>query len=158
MTEARGAVARRHARDHRRIEEYFAALAADAAAPRRRIAPEAVRQKLEHLVAERDAKLRDLASRYLLRVSLEPVALVRVAVPATTVRLHVRRRKREGELVLRLPAGAQAFDRPACAGCGAATARPAVCDERLHVLCEACVPQAQGRPDCRACRGENRSC
>jgi len=145
------AVARRHERDHRRIEEYFAALARDAKAPTRRIDSAAISQKMIHLARERDGKLRDLADRYALRVSLDPVALVALTLPAVRVQLHVRRRKREGELVVRLPAMAGSLDRLTCAMCGGSTARPVVCDDALHVLCETCVPQAQGRPDCMAC-------
>jgi hypothetical protein len=86
-----------------------------------------------------------------MRVSLEPLAVVTFVVPAVTVRLRVRRRKREGEMALRLPAGASCLDRVTCAGCGTPTGRPALCDDRLHALCEACVPQIQGRPECAAC-------
>jgi|CZKU01.1.fsa_nt_gi hypothetical protein len=148
---ARAAVARRLARDHRRIEDYFSALIRDARAPKRRIDPAAMATKMAHLTAERDAKLRDLGERYAMRVTLVPLALVSLCVPAVQVRLRVRRRKREGHVVVRLPSGAASLDRLACEGCAAVTARPALCDDRLHVLCESCVPQAQGRPDCAAC-------
>jgi len=148
---ARAAVARRHARDHRRIAEYFAALIEDARSPKRRVEAAAIANKIEHMVSERDAKLRDLGQRYAMRVLVEPLALVSLALPAVSIRLRVRRRKREGELVLRLPAGAAALDRPACAACGGAAARPALCDDALHVLCETCVPHVQGRPECAAC-------
>ena len=40
---------------------------------------------------------------------------------------------------------------PPCEGCPGTTERPALCDERLHVLCETCVPLASGRPRCLAC-------
>lgn len=151
VADARAAVARRHARDHRRIVEYFAALATDARAPRRRVDEAAISKKLEHLLAERDAKLRDLGARYAMRVSLAPVAVVCIALPAAHVKLRVRRRKREGEMIVRLPAGAASLDRTACAACGCATVRPALCDDALHALCETCVPLAQGRPQCAAC-------
>ncbi len=145
------AVARRHERDHRRIEEYFAALTRDAKAPRRRIEPAAMAEKIAHLARERDSKLHDLTERYRMRVSLEPVAFVALSIAAVRVELRVRRRKREGTLVLHLPATATSFDRLTCAACGATTAQPAVCDDALHVLCQECVPQAQGRPNCGAC-------
>ncbi len=149
---ASASVARRHARDYRRIVEYFEGLVADARAPKRRVEADAIAKKVEHLVAERDAKLRDLGQRYALRVSLEPLAAVAITVPAAWVRLRARRRKREGELMLRLPAGAAALDRLSCAACGEVAARPALCDDALHVLCEACVPQVHGRPPCSACQ------
>lgn len=145
-------VARRLRRDHERIAGYFEALARDAKSPRRKIAPEAIAAKLAHLCAERDAKLRALSGRYRLRVRLEPVALLLADAPVLRVQVRVRRRKLEGSLSLRLPAGASSLDRLACAGCVATTARPVVCDDRLHVLCERCAPSAQGRPSCPACR------
>jgi hypothetical protein len=146
-------VARRHARDHRRISEYFEALIRDTCAPKRRVEADAIAKKVEHLVAERDAKLRDLGQRYALRVAIEPLAAIVVTVPSAWVRLRVRRRKKEGELLVRLPAGVAALDRLTCAACGESTARPALCDDALHVLCESCLPQIQGRPQCEACAG-----
>jgi hypothetical protein len=105
---------------------------------------------------ERDAKLLALRERYRVRLTLAPLALLLLEVPTLRVRLRVRRRKLEGELQLRFAPGATGFDRIACAACLATTSRPAVCDDRLHVLCEACCPSAQGRPDCPACRATRR--
>ncbi len=68
------------------------------------------------------------------------------------MRFRVRRRKLEGELRLRLAPGANAVDQLPCAACTAATTHPVVCDDRLHVPRETCVPNAQGRPSCAACR------
>jgi hypothetical protein len=146
------AASRRHRRDHARIRDYFAALAAEARSPRRKIERAAIEAKLAQLDAERDAKLRDLVDRYAVRVSVAPAAAVFVSVPALEARIRVRRRKETGELALRLPPFAQELDALACAACGRATSRPAVCDERLHPLCETCVPAVQGRPACGACR------
>jgi hypothetical protein len=144
-------VTRRHARDHARIVEYFGQLAAEARSPRRRVDAAALAARLDHLAAERDGKLRDLAARFALRVALAPAALVRVSVPSVTIHLHVRRRKAAGEIFVRLPAGARTLDRVACAGCLDATSQPALCDDRLHTLCESCAPSSAGRPRCPAC-------
>ncbi len=152
LASVRTLVARRLRRDHERIAEYFEQLARDARAPRRRIEPAAIEARLAHLRAERDAKLRALGERYRLRITLEPIALLEIAVPTLRLRFRVRRRKLEGELRLRLAPGADALDRLACAACTAATAHPVVCDDRLHVLCETCAPNAAGRPSCAACR------
>lgn len=154
LAEVRSLVARRLRRDHERIAEYFEQLARDARAARRKVASDALEAKLAHLRAERDAKLRALGERYRMRVSLAPVALLAVEVPTQRLHLQVRRRKLTGELQLRLAPGADAFDALACAACPGTTARPAVCDDRLHVLCEQCVPSAEGRPGCAACRRE----
>jgi hypothetical protein len=148
----REATARRHARDYERMAEYYAAMVAEARAPRRRVDAAAVETKVRHLLAERDSKLGDLAERFTLRVHTRLAAALWVAVPVARVRLRVRRRKGEHELLLRLPAGAHGFDRLPCEGCPGTTERPTLCDERLHVLCEACVPLATGRPQCPTCR------
>jgi hypothetical protein len=149
----RAATARRHARDHERMAEYYAAMVAEARAPRRRVDAAAVEAKVRHLQAERDSKLRDLAERFTLRVHTRLAAALWAVAPVVHVRLRVRRRKGERELPLRLPAGAHGFDRLACEGCAGTTERPALCDEQLHILCETCVPQATGRPKCPACGG-----
>lgn len=144
-------VARRHARDHARIDEYFRSLAQEARAPRRRADAAAVAAKVAQLAAERDAKLAALGARFTLRVNWSLAALLCVRAPVGRVRIKLRRRKESRELVLRLPAGAHALDAPCCDGCLGPAPRPAVCDDRLHLLCEACAPSAQGRLRCRAC-------
>ncbi|MFT3771855.1 MAG: SNF2-related protein [Minicystis sp.] len=144
-------VARRQGRDHDRIADYFAALIAEARAPRRKVEPKALEAKVAHLVAERDKKLRDLGERYAVRITATLAAVVWAELPALNVAVKLRRRKLSRSIVLRVPAFAHAVDRLACEGCGAATAKPAACDERLHLLCEVCVPNAQGRFACPAC-------
>ncbi|WP_437756745.1 hypothetical protein [Sorangium sp. So ce1389] len=146
-----GEVERRHARDHDRIVAYFADLTAEARTPRRRADPKAVEAKIAHLVAERNAKLAALPARFAARVTCSVAALVSAEVPAALVSLRLRRRKEARDLVVRLPAGASSLDRLTCEACGAATSRPAACDDRMHLLCEACAPNAQGRIACPAC-------
>lgn len=146
-----GEVERRHARDHDRIVSYFADLIAEARAPRRRADPKAVEAKVAHLVAERNAKLEALPGRFAAKVTCSVAALVSAEVPAALVSLRLRRRKEARDIVVRLPAGASSLDRLTCEACGAATARPAACDDRMHLLCEACAPNAQGRIACPAC-------
>ncbi|KYF63834.1 hypothetical protein BE11_16110 [Sorangium cellulosum] len=146
-----GEVERRHARDHERIVSYFADLIAEARAPRRRADPKAVEAKVAHLVAERDVKLEALPGRFAAKVTCSVAALVSAEVPAALVNVRLRRRKEARDLVVRLPAGASSLDRLTCEACGAATARPAACDDRMHLLCEACAPNAQGRIACPAC-------
>lgn len=146
---------RRLTRDHDRVARYFEDLAQEArqAARRRKVDAAALKEKLGHYAAERDAKLAELQERFSLRVSAEPAVLVRVEVAALFMRVRIRRRKAARELMLGLPAEASALDRQACEGCGAPTGAPAVCDEHLHLLCSECAPSAQGRIACPACRG-----
>jgi hypothetical protein len=150
-------VSRRHARDHDRIASYFAALIAEAKAPRRKTEQSAVDAKVAHLVAERDKKLRDLRERFAVTVRASLAALAWVELPVAQATLRLRRRKEERVVTLRVPPGASLPDRLACEACGAATPRPAACDDRLHLLCEACVPSAQGRPTCGACARARRA-
>lgn len=144
-------IERRHARDHARMAEYFSGLITELGAGRRKVDPAALAAKAQTLAAERDARLGDLALRYAAKVSAAPVALVFARAPVARVRLRVRRRKADRELRVTLPGGAAALDRLLCEGCLGGTAKPAVCDDALHVLCERCVPQAQGRFECPAC-------
>lgn len=145
-------LARRKLRDHERIAAYFAELITEARAPRRKADEAAIISKVEHLLAERDSKLRDLDARYTLRVRIAIVAAIVVVLPTVSVRILLRRRKESRELRVRLPAQAAALDIFRCEGCEDPAPRPAVCDQKLHLLCEQCVPVAQGRFDCPACR------
>jgi hypothetical protein len=145
-------IERRKERDHARIADYFAQLGAEARAPRRKTDPAAIEAKLAHLAAERDKKMADLGARYATRVTAGVAALVTASVPAALAELRLRRRKAERRVFLRIPSGARAADQPACDGCGMPAARPAACDDALHLLCEACIPNAQGRFACPACR------
>lgn len=149
--DAIASIERRHARDHARMAEYFSGLIAELGAGRRKVDPAALAAKAQTLAAERDARLGDLSLRYAAKVTTSPVALVFARAPVARVRLRVRRRKAERELRVTLPGGAAALDRLLCEGCLGSTPKPAVCDDALHVLCERCVPHAQGRFECPAC-------
>ncbi len=151
----RASVHRRRDRDRERIGEYFDSLVADAQASRRTIATEVRQARVDHLQAERERMLADLETRYTVRVLLAPAAIVRATTLVARVTLRIRRRKVAGDLVLQIPADTRQIDRLPCAGCAQTTLRPVFCDDRLHVLCEACAPSAQGRPRCPACSPPN---
>jgi hypothetical protein len=156
-TQAVGAVVARTrgrcAREHHRVADYYRQLIQDAQRPRRKVDPATLQARVEHLRAERDGRLADLAHRNGMRLSLRPAALLHVQVRAVTVSLRLKRRKGEREQRLTLWPGARAFDQLPCAGCerwiGGA---PLLCDDQLHALCEVCAPSDIGRPDCPACR------
>jgi len=145
------AVQRRHARDHARVAAYFASLVEETRAARRGRDPAVVRQKVESFLAERDQKLRDLVPRFTARASVAPAYLVLVDAPVVEVEARLRRRKTERTIALRLCTGAPALDVVACEGCRQPALRPAACDEAAHLLCETCVPHAQGRFACPVC-------
>jgi hypothetical protein len=152
LGEITAAVARRRDRERGRIEDYFTSLIAEARSPRRQVAPAAIEARVAALAAEQHAKLRDLTARYALRVRLEPVALAAVSTRAARLRLRLRRRKGERELTAYVPPSARVPDALACAACPGTTRAPVLCDDALHLLCEACAPEAAGRPRCPACR------
>ena len=152
LDEVGAAVARRRDRERTRIDDYFGSLVAEAKRPRRQVARGAIEARVAALRAEHAAKLRDLGARYTLRVRIEPVALAAIATRVAAIRLRLRRRKGERELALHVPPGARAPDALACSACPATTRAPLLCDDALHVLCEACAPEVGGRPRCRACR------
>jgi hypothetical protein len=145
-------VARRHRRDHERTYDYFRDLIAETQSPRRKLDPESIRAKVAHIDRERDAKLLDLRGRYAASITAKLAACVVLRMPESSARVRIRRRKESKELRLRVPSGARTSSMLACDACGSATARPAFCDDALHVLCEVCLPNAQGRPSCAACR------
>jgi hypothetical protein len=146
------AVARRRDRERARIDEYFASLIAEARRPRRQVPQGAVEARVVALRAEHTAKLRDLAARYTLRVRLDPIALVAIATRVAEVRIRLRRRKGEREIVLHVPPHARTPDALACVACPGTTRAPLLCDDALHILCETCAPDPAGRPRCPACR------
>jgi hypothetical protein len=152
IDEVGAAVARRRDRERARIDEYFTSLIAEAKRPRRQVARGAIEARVAALHAEHTAKLRDLTARYTLRVRLDPIALVAVAMRVAEVRIRLRRRKGEREIALHVPPYARAPDALACVACPGTTRAPLLCDDALHVLCEACAPDAGGRPRCPACR------
>ncbi len=152
LDEVGAAVGRRRDRERGRIDDYFGSLIAEAKRPRRQVARGAIEARIAALQAEHAAKLRDLTARYTLRVRLDPIALIAVSMRVAEIRLRLRRRKGEREIALHLPPGARAPDALACVACAGTTRAPLLCDDALHVLCEACAPDPGGRPRCPTCR------
>lgn len=152
LDEVGAAVARRRDRERARLDEYFGSLIAEAKRPRRQLARGAIEARVAALHAEHGAKLRDLTARYTLRVRLDPVALIAIAMRVVEIRIRLRRRKGEREIALHVPPHARTPDALACFACSGTTRAPVLCDDALHVLCESCAPDAAGRPRCPGCR------
>lgn len=157
LDEVGAAVARRRDRERGRIDEYFGSLIAEAKRPRRQVARGAIDARVAALQAEHTAKRRDLTARYTLRVRLDPVALIAIAMRVVELRVRLRRRKGEREIALHVPPCARTPDALACEACPGTTRAPLLCDDALHVLCETCAPDAAGRPRCPACRPSRES-
>lgn len=139
------AVSGRHARAHAQSAARFVALAAALDADGRDA-------QMARLTVEREDDLAAVRERFAARVLFTRLGCSWVVVPAATVAVTLRRRKATRTILLHVPAGANRVDRLCCEGCGrVATAAPAACDDRLHLLCEACAPTAQGRIACPRC-------
>lgn len=141
-------IAARHAREYAWIVARFDAHSASLSGK----PLEETDAEIAQLSSSREAELTKLGERFSTHVACSRVTLSWILLPAATVAVTLRRRKAERAITLRVPAGANRVDRLLCEGCHRiATAKPAACDEGMHLLCEACAPNAQGRIACPAC-------
>jgi hypothetical protein len=150
------ALQQRGHRDLERMADYYASLDSEMARAAERTRSEAERKRR---LAKWSALAADLESRReQLRVRMRPRLGARI-LGATLVEcdvdeydMPVRRRKREGTIVLTCRTTDGVIEGPACASCGVATLRLWLCDERLHVLCESCGQSGVlDAARCRAC-------
>ena len=101
-------------------------------------------------LAARRAQLRE---RMKFRLSTQLLAATLVETDVRRFELPVQRRAQHGTVAVLLRAGDGVFEGPACGACGVATVRLYLCDEALHVLCDACGQAGRlDRTRCRACR------
>ena len=148
-------IARRGRRDLERMAAYYASLDAEMAEAVRRARRdderERRRSKRAALPADLAARRAQLCERLKPRLSGSLVAATLVASDTECFTIGVRRRTREGAVIVRYRAGDGTFEGPACA-CSTATLRFFLCDERLHVLCETCGQHGRLDPSrCHAC-------
>lgn len=146
--------ARRQERDLRRMEEYFNGLSAELGrrARRGKLAAEDIALKAGAIERERAGKLQELKERGQVRYEAALAAAVWLEAPVVELTLRARRRKAQRSLTLEHDCVTQHLLAPACAACGLDAPQPALCDEQLHVLCVTCIPRADGRWSCPACR------
>lgn len=146
--------ARRQERDRHRIIEYFDGLRAELRkrARRGKLAREDIALKEQAIERERASKLGELEERAAVRFDAELAAVIWVDAPVASLTLRVRRRKAERTLMLEYDVVTTRLVAPVCEACGLDADQPALCDDALHVVCAACVPVADGRWSCPACR------
>ena len=145
--EARGAafVARldsRRQRDARRLQDYYQALLReDRRRAQRRRAPEDPdrrKAKVQAVQLELRRKLLELDERYALRVTLTPLALIRLDCPVLAIHCDVARKSARRPLTLFWNALAKALEPVACSRCGAAGFSVAFTDDQVLPLCPPC--------------------
>ena len=161
LTEFTQAITRRHTRDIRRIKEYFGELRREMEEEieRRGLMGEALqirREKQGQLSGEEARKLAGLEEKYRLRINLRPWALMLARLPVKYCEINVKRRTREQRLRLVYNLLSKKFEPLACEACGADTFQMGFCDERMHLLCAACLDKSRGKgsKDCPRCQGK----
>jgi hypothetical protein len=110
-------------------------------------------QRMEAVAREYQAKLDDLARQYALRVSVEWVQTLELAMPVQRFEVQVRRRKAARTILLDWNTLARRLEPPSCEYSHSGERPRLVCDDALHLVapsafgpCEGC-----GKAFCRAC-------
>ncbi len=145
--------ARRQERDQSRIQLYFDGLCLELSKRMRRskVTAEDMALKEAAIERERASKLQELKDRGQVRFEMALAAALWVEAPVAMLSISARRRKAQRELVLEYDWATQQLVPPSCGVCGRDAPQPALCDEKLHVICSECVPRAEGRWGCLAC-------
>jgi hypothetical protein len=161
LADFRTAVKRHHARDAKRIGDYFEELREEMELEirRRDLKGDKLQIRREKQVAlreEESAKLAALKEKYRIRLAFEPRALLLARLPVTRCDLLIKRRKGERRISANYNLLSKRMDPLVCEGCGASTVRPGFCDSKRHLLCEDCLSRSGGRgmPECPGCKGK----
>lgn len=151
------AARRRIRRDLERMADFYASLDHEMQAAERRVRNPEERARR---AAKRAALPDDLAARRAQVIERVRPRLAATLIAATVAEsdadvftVPVRRRARAGAVRVLARRADSTFEGPACAACGVATLRLYLCDERLHVLCDACGHHGRLDPArCPACQ------
>ena len=109
--------------------------------------------RAEAIAREYRAKLDDLARQYAMRVSVEWVQTLDLAMPVQRFTVQIRRRKAERVIQLDWNSLARQLEGAACEATASAERPRLVCDDALHLVAPAGLAPcpACGKPFCRAC-------
>jgi len=102
---------------------------------------------------DRAAKLDDLASKYALKIRIEPGDVLTAPLAVREIPVRMIRKKAERVTKLHWNAALAKLESPWCESC-CAPARPLfLCDDKVHFLCKNCLAPCDRcqRPFCRAC-------
>ncbi len=148
---------RRLQRDIDRLTEYYESLIAEI---RRKIARRGLEGKereddearIRATELERERKIADQREKYAMKVSVEPVNLMRLFVPVMVVNFEVRFRKAAREIPLVWNPLTKDFETLACQGCATGLYHFYICEDELHAVCADCFKCGScGRNVCHAC-------
>ena len=147
---------RRLSADRERLLAYHDTLLSEAS--RRRAAEggeQALREKAEAIVRQRDAKLAELAERHSVAVRYALSSALLASYEAPVCDLVVRRRQREISVELVWDPFLHEPLPLACTACRAPALAFHVCDDAGHLTCASCAAKCPGcgRVTCHACHG-----
>ncbi len=142
---------RRLRRDERRLKDYYGALADQVDRRRTRTSGPGRDEKKAAITRELDRKLRELDSRYAVRVGMEPVAVSRAVLPVVVVPLTAVRRKTERKCLACWNPVLKSVEPVSCASCLGPTKSFHLCDREAHPVCPACARARDLRRACPAC-------
>jgi len=109
--------------------------------------------RMDAIEREYRAKLADLSRKYAMTVGVQLAQAVQLAMPIHRIRGVLMRRKNKRPIHVDWNALSKRSDSFLCEGCGAIAPTHALCDDRLHILCLACLSNCPhcGLEYCRAC-------
>lgn len=98
-------------------------------------------------------RVADLVDRYRTRLRFQPIGALVCTLPVVHVTARLHRRNASRTAALAWNPIDRAVEPPCCAACGTATSVIFLCDERVHILCGACLAACGtcDRQYCRAC-------
>ncbi len=109
--------------------------------------------KLEAIEAEQKWKIRDLVSKYVLKVDLEPVTCIRIETQSSIVGIDIKRRDQTRAFPLTYNTFLKRLDALPCEACFYPRSGYYVCDVCLHIICADCFKTCPdcGKRYCSAC-------
>ncbi len=152
---------RRMSRDLDRLHSYYGDLRREASAgietkKRKGEEPKAIeaeQMRLHALEREYHAKVADLGRKYAMSVDVSLAQVVRAQLPVWRVEFFLMRRKGIRKMWLDWSPLSRKFDLLPCESCFATPRVFCVCDDKLHLICSACMSScpACAKESCTAC-------
>ena len=144
-------VDRRLNRDGKRVFEYYEALKSETQRGMERKAvggedsPDKNRDKLEAIESEKKWKIQDLVSKYSMNIRIELIAAVGISTFSTFNCIEIRRRLSSRTYPVTFNPLIRNLDPLPCESCYYPRGGLHLCDEKLHILCAACLQKC---PQC----------
>ncbi len=111
------------------------------------------RDKLTAIETEQKWKIQDLVSKYVLKISLEPLLMIHIETQSTVLGIDIKRRDAVRAFPLTYNSFLKRLDPLPCEACFYPQGAYYVCDEHLHLVCARCFKVCAycGKKYCAAC-------